>query len=65
MGAIEKDDNSLPYTLFPVKQSNGTISYYCSDFSEELGHQVYKGYPCSLNQPAASGLTPSRIEKEN
>lgn len=64
MGALEKDDKSLPYTLFPVKQANGTISYYCSDFSEELGHQVYKGYPCSLNQPASSGLTPTRMEKE-
>ncbi|WP_058535126.1 protein kinase domain-containing protein [Legionella saoudiensis] len=64
MGDLEKDDKSLPYTLFPVKQANGIISYYCSDFSEELGHQVYMGYPCSLVQPMASDLIPTRIEKE-
>ncbi|MDR3504023.1 MAG: hypothetical protein P4L79_15750 [Legionella sp.] len=64
MGASKKDDKSLPYTLFPVKQANGRISYYCSDFSEELGHQVYKGYPCTLTPPLPSGLTPTRLEKE-
>lgn len=64
MGAPEKDDKLLPYTLFPVKHSKGTISYYCCDFSEELGHQVYKGYSCTLIQPGSSGVTPTRMEKE-
>ncbi|MFJ1267615.1 hypothetical protein ACD661_03470 [Legionella lytica] len=63
MGAPKTDDE-LPYTLFPVKQPNGKISYYCCDFSEELGHQVYKGYPCTLIQPVSSCATPTRMEKE-
>lgn len=64
MGALEKDDKSVTYTLFPVKQANGIVSYYCSDFSEELGHQVYKGYPCTLIQPAPANLMPTSMKEE-
>lgn len=39
-------------TLFPIKQKNGTVIFYCSDFSEYLGSggaaDVYKGYRCDL-----------------
>ncbi len=66
MGDNEKGTQSTStYVLFPVQQKDGTICYYVSDYSEELGNSVYKGYLCTLkNAEAAADLTPRRIAKE-
>ncbi|KTD22231.1 Protein kinase domain [Legionella lansingensis] len=52
--------------LFPVKQRDGKIIYYCSDFSEDLGSgnagDVYKGYRCDLKGPNGF-LQPCEINK--
>jgi len=63
MGAKENSSESSAYILFPVQQKNGTIVYYTTDYSEELGGSVYKGYQCELVSDA-SRLTPCRIKKE-
>ena len=60
----ENGSTSSSYILFPVKQHNGTISYYASDYSEELGNSVYKGYLCELITGEIS-LLPRRIKKED
>ena len=44
----ETDTHDSKYTLFPVRQKDGTMYYYASDYSEELGNSVYKGYRCTL-----------------
>lgn len=63
MGFQEGTSKSTDYTLFPVKKRDGTMSYYVSDFSEELGNSVYKGYKCILKSQEDIYL-PRRIKKE-
>ncbi|CAM3050408.1 Protein kinase domain [Legionella steigerwaltii] len=59
-----KDKKSSSLTLFPVKQHDGTVVYYASDFSQELGNSVYKGHQCALIQNEPIDLKPRRIKKE-
>ncbi|HHF7368408.1 TPA: hypothetical protein ACPSKY_003565 [Legionella bozemanae] len=60
----EKGKKPLPFTLFPVKQRNGSVVYYASDFSEELGGAVYKGHQCTLVNANPLDLKPRHIKKE-
>lgn len=59
-----KDKKSSSFTLFPVTQHNGTVVYYASDFSQELGHSVYKGHQCTLIDNEPVDLKPRRVNKE-
>lgn len=63
MGAKENSSAASSYILFPVQQKNGNTVYYATDYSEELGISVYKGYLCELVTDKAI-LTPCRIKKE-
>ncbi|WP_019217025.1 hypothetical protein [Legionella tunisiensis] len=63
MGDRETGSEQSPFVLFPVKQKNGKIVYYVSDYSEPLGGSVYKGYQCELRSPK-NNLTPCRIKQE-
>lgn len=56
----EKEATSSTYTLFPVKNADGAIHYYCSDYSQCLGRSVYKGYECILKQDDST-LIPRRV----
>ncbi|WED43186.1 protein kinase domain-containing protein [Legionella cardiaca] len=68
MGEIISDNKERRGTIFPVKQKDGKIIYYFSDFSESLGSgdaaDVYKGYRCSLKKEAIK-LTPYLIKKND
>lgn len=59
-----KDKKSSSFTLFPVTQQNGTVVYYASDFSQELGSSVYKGHQCTLIDNEPIDLKPRRVNKE-
>ncbi|MCE0722936.1 MULTISPECIES: protein kinase domain-containing protein [Legionella] len=60
----EKGKKPLPFTLFPVQQRQGSIVYYVSDFSEELGDSVYRGYQCTLVNANPIHLKPRHVKKE-
>lgn len=64
MGDRETASEQSSFVLFPVKQKNGKIVYYASDYSEPLGGSVYKGYQCELRSPQTE-LKPCRVTRED